>query len=432
MWPVPSKKFTKQNQFQRTALTSWINALLVCVPVGLCLNYVKGGSAETFAFNYLAEFPLWFMCDYALEEIEKYIGPTASDILDIFTTNTVQVLSSYLLLRADKVSLLQTSLVGAILSNILFLLGLSYLLGGMRNHKQAFNGIGAQGASCLLSIAATSILIPTAAKHFHQTTPKNLVRQSRGVAFVLLFVYSTYMACQMKTHKQEYRQSGRVIEVPEPVSSFTSRRFSITNISRSATVEGSEIRNRTSVQNTQRSTGIPLEQQDHGAKEEEESEVIEGVHLHLLVAVFVFAVSIVLLYFCIDATVGSIAALAERTSLSPTFVGLILLPIPNCDFAPISLAVDDCAEETIKYTVGRSIQTALLVEPAVVLFAWALKIQDVTLAFDGFQVVSVVTTILLLNFLVVDACVHWIHGMLLLADFALIAIAAFFETPEKF
>jgi Ca2+:H+ antiporter len=105
--------------------------------------------------------------------------------------------------------------------------------------------------------------------------------------------------------------------------------------------------------------------------------------------------------------------------------------MPNCDFAPISLAVDDRVEQTMNYTVGRSIQTALLVEPAVVLLAWIMQVQNVTLAFDGFQVVSLITTILLLNFLVVDANVHWIHGMFLLADFALIAIAAYFVMPEK-
>ncbi|KAK7700030.1 hypothetical protein SLS64_011256 [Diaporthe eres] len=125
-----------------------------------------------------------------------------------------------------------------------------------------------------------------------------------------------------------------------------------------------------------------------------------------------------------------ISALTEQTSLTDTFVGLILLPIPNCDFAPISLAVDDQLEQIMKYTVGRSIQTALLVEPAVVLLAWGLRIPDVTLAFDGFEVVSLFTTILLLNFLVVDAKVHWVHGILLLADWVLIGIAAYFVHPQ--
>lgn len=107
-WPVPEKRFILWNQFARTILTSWINILLVCVPIGLCLHLVRENAAETFAMNYIAEFPLWFLCDYALEEMEKYIGPIASDLLDIATNNTVQVILAYLLLKENKVSLLQT------------------------------------------------------------------------------------------------------------------------------------------------------------------------------------------------------------------------------------------------------------------------------------------------------------------------------------
>jgi Ca2+:H+ antiporter len=429
-WPVPEKRFTLSNQIKRTVLTSWINVLLVCVPIGQCLHFVRGQSPETFAFNYVAQFPLWFMCDYALEEIEKYLGWAASDLLDIFTNNTVQVISGYLLLKAKKVSLLQTSLVGGILSNILFLLGLSYFLGGIENHEQGFNRISAQGSSSLLSIAATSLLIPTAVKHLHQTTPENLVLQSRGVAFVLLFVYFAYTICQMVTHKEEYNKSGKEDQPAVNQSSLPSSSH-LNSIASGSLPEGEVsigLVGRGGARTAQPADepGLPTpDGAKHGSSE------ITDVHLRLDVATLVFVATIVGLYFCIDSTVGSISALTERTSLSQTFVGLILLPIPNCDFAPVSLAIDDHAEQTMKYTVGRSIQTALLVEPLAVLTAWWMRVQGLTLAFDGFEVVSLFTTILLLNFLIVDAKVHWVHGMLLLADFALIGIAAFFVTPEK-
>ncbi len=98
------------------------------------------------------------------------------------------------------------------------------------------------------------------------------------------------------------------------------------------------------------------------------------------------------------------------------FVELVLLLIPNCDFALISLAVDYFLEQTMRHKVGRSFQTAQLIEPLVVLLAWWLGIGDVTLAFDGFEVVSLFTTILLLGFLMVDTKVYWVHGVLLLVD----------------
>ena len=443
----PEEKFTIANQIQRTFLTSWVNLLVLCVPVGLILAHVEGDAhgPATFAINYVAEIPLWFMCDYALEEIEKYIGVTATDILDIFTTNTVQIISSGLLLRARQVDLLQTSLIGGILSNILVLLGLSISLGGVKNHRikdQYFNRTSAQGSSSLLSIAATSLLIPTAVKQLGQTTSRNLVLQSRGVAVVLLFVYLSYTLCQMWTHKHEYRASGKpkttvgagiqavTPTIIEPIShgeadlekgAASAQATGLASPMGLTTVSSRHAPSVQSASNASVQSG-----EDPGLDKNE----IRGPQLDLPVAAALFAASIVLLYFCIDATVNSISALTEQTALTQTFVGLILLPIPNCDFAPISLAVDDQLEQTMKYTVGRSIQTALLVEPLVVLLAWGMHVPDVTLAFDGFEVVSLFTTILLLNFLVVDAKVHWVHGILLLADWVLIGIAAYFVTPE--
>ncbi|KAG6367369.1 hypothetical protein INS49_001558 [Diaporthe citri] len=441
---APEEPFTVANQIQRTLLTSWINILLVCVPAGVVLSQIRGGTPETFTLNYIAQIPLWFLCDYSLEELEKYIGVRATDILDIFTTNTVQIISSVLLLLDGKVDLLQTSLIGGILSNILVLLGLSISFGGATNidqRQQEFNRTGAQGSSSLLSIAATSLLIPTAVKLLDQTSKENLVRQSRGVSVVLLFVYFTYSICQMWTHKVEYGASGKSKATVSAIQSATASGVSIggrplgdmasprtLGIPSPNRKDGASPRSVSFIQSP-----VPLSNQSAvavSAYENGDDDEIHGPQLDLPVAAALFAASIVLLYFCIDATVNSISALTEQTSLTDTFVGLILLPIPNCDFAPISLAVDDQLEQTMKYTVGRSIQTALLVEPAVVLLAWCLSIPDVTLAFDGFEVVSLFTTILLLNFLVVDAKVHWVHGILLLADWVLIGIAAYFVHPQ--
>jgi len=453
-------------------LTSWINALLVCVPIGLTLNRVYGNSPATFAVNYLAEVPLWFMCDYALEEMEKYLPRTISDLLDICTNNTVQLISSILLLKRGEVALLQTSLVGGILSNILVLLGLSLLSGGMSNHTQRFNRTGAQGSSSLLSIAATSVLIPTAEKELGQITADNLVLQSRGIAVVLLFIYFTYTFCQMYTHKEEYQDwgtsashqhaapghahahaghgargpdghladNGRVFDrlvmqmtvqaaIPaiEPVMRRNAHSLPVM-------VDSVKVPRATCVEReTTTATATAAVSSEYMPAYGPSAEIL-GPQLHLAVATAVFAAAAVLLFLCIDATVDSLSAMTgeDQAGLSPTFVGLILLPVPNYDFAAVSLAADDYLGQAFKYTVGRSIQTALLVLPLVVLMAWGMHVDGgVSLALDGFEVVSLFTTILLLNFLVVDAKVHWVHGVLLLADWVLIAIAAYFVSPVR-
>jgi Ca2+:H+ antiporter len=129
--------------------------------------------------------------------------------------------------------------------------------------------------------------------------------------------------------------------------------------------------------------------------------------LNFWVALFTFSTTTVLLYFCVDYVINSIDTLTSNTGLSPTFVGLILLPILNCDFTPIISAVSDDMNATMDYTVGRSIQTALLVTPFTVLLAWWLGIEGVTLVFDGFEVVSLFATVLLLNLIISEGKNNW-------------------------
>lgn len=132
-----------------------------------------------------------------------------------------------------------------------------------------------------------------------------------------------------------------------------------------------------------------------------------GPELDFWVALFTFLATTVLLYFCVDYVINSIDALTSRTELSLTFVGLILLPFLNCDFTPIITAIHDDMSATMDYTVGRSIQTALLVTPLTVLLAWWLGIEGVTLVFDGFEVVSLFATVLLLNLIISEGKANW-------------------------
>lgn len=317
------------------------------------------------------------------------------------SSNTVQLISSVLLIREGHVGVLQTSLIGGILSNILVVLGLSILSGGIMQPEQGFNRCEAQGSSSLLSIAATSLLIPSTSKLLDQATDERIASQSRGASFILIFVYLTYLSCQLGTHKDIYnakapettRKPDQV--PPNTIEALMTRTGGTAAIPVIASVIGTYERNR-----------LPILPGQKSSKDKKDNEV-HGPQLHFGVAVVLFLVSIILLYYSIDYVVNSISALTATTQLSEMFIGLILLPIPNCDFAPISLAVDNRLEQTMKFTVGRSIQTALLVEPLVILISWGLNVPGVTLAFGGFEIVSLFTTILLLNFLVVDGKVHW-------------------------
>lgn len=77
----PERPFNVKNQIQRTLFVSWVNILLIFTPIGFILNSVTGPSVATFAVNFVAAIPLWFLCDYALEELQKWLGETAAGLL---------------------------------------------------------------------------------------------------------------------------------------------------------------------------------------------------------------------------------------------------------------------------------------------------------------------------------------------------------------
>lgn len=274
------------------------------------------------------------------------------------------------------------------------------IFGAIGRPEQYFNRTSSHTSSVLLSLASTSILIPTASLLMGQTTDSRVNKQSRGAAVILIFVYCLYLYFCLHTHRAMF-----VEEVPKaPIEPSASAQF-----------QGSVKRGVVSPSGL---VGIPgkgnnskvrkmLESSPDDDDDDLNKEADGCPELDFWVALFTFLATTVLLYFCVDYVINSIDALTSGTELSLTFVGLILLPILNCDFTPIINAMKNDMNATMDYTVGRSIQTALLVTPFTVLLAWWLGIEGVTLVFDGFEVVSLFATVLLLNLIINEGKNNW-------------------------
>ncbi|KAL3952940.1 hypothetical protein ACCO45_012883 [Purpureocillium lilacinum] len=362
-------------------------------------------SIETFIINFISTIPINFLGDFAMTEIGL--------------SNFVQFISCVVLLVNREITVLQTSLVGGILANILFLLGMSIICGCHNRPYQNLNRTAAHMASNLLSLSSTSLLIPTASRLLSQASAEDLLKQSRGASVVLLVVYGSFVFCEHWTHRKVFGQEAEKVPTRDSGASQHAIRR---GLGMPSGLIGLAVPDTTENERLSSMLMYP-------PRVPTESE--EGPQLRFSVAVAIVVMTTTLLYFHIDFTVKSIDALTTDAHLSKTFVGLILFPLSSCDYVPMALAMKDKLCHTVTSTVGKSIQTALLVTPTIVLLAWCLGVDQVTLVFDGFEVVSLFATVLLLNFLIVDARVHWVQGVLLLADWGLIAIAAFFVTEKE-
>ncbi|KAJ4857711.1 sodium/calcium exchanger protein domain-containing protein [Trichoderma breve] len=406
----PQEPFTVANQLQRIFFESWLNIFLPLIPVGIALHIIKGNSIETFIVNFFATFPLQNMAAQGLDEIQLRLGKIYGNLLYITTFNFFQLISSILLLVNKEIVILQTTLIGGILANILLILGLSFIAGGLRRPEQFYNITTAHVSSNLLSLSATSLLIPTASKLLGQTSDGNLAKQSRGASVLLIFVYILFLVYQFKTHNSVFSEKSQKVPAvswgkPPP------------NLKAALVLPAAVIPAALAVQD--------ILQPDMKAKDIDEDED-DAPLLYFPLAISLFLASNVGLFFLVDYVVNSINGLATTAQLSRTFIGLVLLPIPNCDPYAIYLAIQDEVDHVITCTIGKCIQTALCITPFITLLAWWLDIQGVTLVFDGFEIVSLFAAILLLNFVVSPGKDHWIQGALLLADWGLIAIAAYF------
>ena len=239
--------------------------------------------------------------------------------------------------------------------------------------KQCFNKTVAQTATSLLALAVGSLIIPTTFTQFASGTGtdnlSHVAALSRGTSVLLLLVYGAYLFFQLKTHSSLYN---------EPSQKVGKRRVK---------VEGGDFHkqlagmggNLTSVGGGPKATQTA---QDHEEEKEEPQ-------LSMLTAILTLLIVTALVGVCAEFLVDSINEVTTEYNVSPTFVGLILLPIVGnaAEHATaVTVAIKDKMDLAIGVAVGSSMQIALFVLPFVVVLGWILGKEDMNLSFDGFQI----------------------------------------------
>ncbi|KAF2217008.1 hypothetical protein CERZMDRAFT_32241 [Cercospora zeae-maydis SCOH1-5] len=372
---------------------SWINILLIFVPVGIALEYTLDKSIQKngiiiFVVNFVAIIPLAAVLSYATEELAMYIGEVLGGLLNATFGNAVELIVSIIALTQGKVLIVQTSLIGSMLSNLLLVLGMCFFLGGINRPEQHFNITVAQTAASLLALAIGSLIIPTAFQIFADVD-SGVTPTSRGTSILLLVVYACYLLFQLKTHVDMYNEPSK--KTPK------------------------------------RSTGKKDAGDANKAFADPEEE--ETPSLSVIGALITLGISTVFIALCAEYMVSAISAVAE--SVSQEFIGLILLPIVGnaAEHATaVTVAIKDKMDLSIGVAVGSSLQIALLVLPIMVLLSWfgVGSPEVLNLDFDGFLVVVLVLSIWLVNYLINDGKSHWLEGVLLMITYLIIAISAWF------
>jgi len=183
--------------------TSSLNWLLLLIPVAVVAKNVGVGDGWLFVFSLLPICPLAERLGYVTEQMATYTNPTLGGLLNATFGNLTEMIVSYFALKGGLLRVVQLSLLGSILSNMLLVLGCAFFAGGLKHKHQTFNKTGVGMNSALLLLAVISLSVPavlhTTHTELHGTQSE--IALSRFTSCLLLGVYATFLYFQLVTHR---------------------------------------------------------------------------------------------------------------------------------------------------------------------------------------------------------------------------------------
>src|SRR6186713_1132504 len=157
-----------------------------------------------FVLSVLAIVPLAALLSRATESVAAKTGDAIGGLLNATLGNLAELIIALAALRAGQYMLVKASLAGTIVTNTLFILGASFLLGGLKHHEQEYNRVSARVQAGLLFLATVALLIPSAISHADTAGVTFSNKLSVGLAVLLIITYGLSMLFSLKTHSESF------------------------------------------------------------------------------------------------------------------------------------------------------------------------------------------------------------------------------------
>jgi len=195
--------------------------LLLFVPVVLIVEKARPGAHTLlFLLSVLAIVPLAALLSHATESVAAKTGDAVGGLLNATLGNLTELVIALAALRAGQTMLVKASIAGAIVTNTLFMLGASFLLGGIKHHTQEYNRVSARLQAGLLFLATIALLVPSAVAEADSATGAAFTNKlSVGLAVLLIAAYGLGMLFSLKTHREFFGSvtHGEEGEDPWPI-----------------------------------------------------------------------------------------------------------------------------------------------------------------------------------------------------------------------
>lgn len=380
--PAPS---TSNSQALKEMFFQPLNILLLCIVPALVGAHQEWGCGAVFTFNFLAILPLAGLLGHATEMIAISAGHTLGGLLNATFGNAVEMILAVLALKRGLIHVVQGSLLGSILSNLLLVLGMCFICGGRYFHVQKFSITAAQSQSALLLLSVLALVVPT------------LVMNGQDVH------NSHHRALEEATSGEDAMDAQRAIDISRPCAVVLAVSYVIYLIFQLGT--HSEL---------------------FAAEEDDDDSATMSPSLAITMLFIVTMVVSV----CSEGLVDSIEGLTEEFGLTPSFIGIVLLPIVGNaaeHMTAVTVAIKNKMDLSIGVALGSSTQIALFVVPFTVLSGWVMDI-PMHLAFTPVETAILLITVLIVSFVTSDGESNYMEGVMLIAAYAMTSVTFWFVT----
>jgi Ca2+:H+ antiporter len=347
--------------------------LLAFVPAVILLERLRPDSQVLlFVLSVLAIIPLATLLSHATESVAAKTGDAVGGLLNATLGNLTELIIALAALRAGEYMLVKASIAGAIVTNTLFMLGASFLIGGLKHHVQEFNRVSARVQAGLLFLATVALLVPSAIAEVDSPAGSGFThRLSVGLSVLLILAYALGLLFTLKTHRELFAGAERHApdEAPWPIKLAL------------ATLAG--------------------------------------------VTVLVALVG--------EIFVESVQVAAATFGMSPAFVGFIVVALVGAAAemaTAFSAAAKDRLDLSVGIALGSASQIALFVAPVLVLLSYVLGPVPMDLRFWPGAVVMMMIATLTASLVTNSGRSAWFVGVLVLTVYLIFATTLYLLPPQ--
>ncbi len=373
--PSPTPAVKRPIKFSRSDLVILIGSAIGILISGVT-HYVKVNSVVAFICSALAIAVLAALVGRCVDRLGDRLGAGATGVLQSALGNLPELFIAFFALRQGLIVVVQAAIIGSILANLLLVLGLAFVAGGVKNGSQRFEASRARSTVILLTLATAALVLPSLASFTHSPAAPHEKALSVAVAIVLLIIFALSLPASLRKDSPTAQPGDATV-------------------AKEAAVE---------------------EVADDEAHE-------DGGHWPLWLSIGMLAIAGVAAGLVSDWFVDALNPAITSLHISQAFAGLVIVAIAGNaveNVVGIQLALRNKNDYALSVIINSPLQIALVLAPLLVLLSF-FTATTLTLVFAPLLIAAVVVSVLIVALIVLDGESNWLEGSVLIALYAIIA-----------